>query len=206
MASEVGSKGPEVESKVPDPGWGKALRPAILGTLIPVVDIKYFVPRSERAKLPTVIEARASWIRFVMAQSVFVVIAVLVVARSPRPKSSPFMYAAITVFGIALGAAISIAFRKPRIPRSGSLGPAYWARLIMRSAGAMVPVLLGFLGTFASGHLWLVISGWIVTLVMLAMAAPTRRNIDRDQQYLNEKGCQRSLWSDLLEPRKPFGS
>lgn len=206
MASEVGSKGPEEGSEPLDPGWGKAVRPAILGTLIPVVDIKYFVPRAERDKLPTVTEARASWIRFAMAQSMLVVIVILVVAQSPRPKSPPFMYAAITVFGIALGAAIGIAFRKPRIPRSGSLGPAYWARLLMRSAGAMVPVLLGYLSTFASGHLWLVISGWIVTLVMLALIAPTRRNIDRDQQYLNEKGCQQSLWSDLLEPRKPFGS
>lgn len=206
MASGLGGAGPVSESDALDPGWRKALRPAILGTLIPVVDLKYFVPRAERDKLPTVTEARASWIRFVIAQSALVVIVILVVAKSTRPKSPPFMYAAITAFGVALGAAINIAFRKPRIPSSGSLGPAYWARLLMRSAGAAVPVLLGFLSTFASGHLWLVISGWIVTLVMLAMVAPTRRNIDRDQQYLNEKGCQRSLWSDLLEPRKPFGS
>ena len=79
----------------------------------------------------------------------------------------------------------------------GSLLESYRSRIFLRIAFAEVPALLAFFFAFAFGPGWLYYVGMVISLVLLARAAPTQRALQADQRDLDATGCGRSL-PDLL--------
>ncbi|MGK2929128.1 MAG: hypothetical protein ACSLFO_06065 [Acidimicrobiales bacterium] len=73
----------------------------------------------------------------------------------------------------------------------------YRTRFFLRIAYADAAALIGFVGFFLSGDWWLYPLGAFFSLIGFIQLAPTRRNLERDQEELNSSGCGLSLVNAL---------
>jgi hypothetical protein len=77
----------------------------------------------------------------------------------------------------------------------------YRTRFFLRVAVAEAPALVGFVGSFLSGEAWMYPLGALFAAVGFVRLAPTRRNLERDQEELNQRGCGLSLTNLLITAR-----
>jgi hypothetical protein len=70
---------------------------------------------------------------------------------------------------------------------------AYRARFFVRIAVSEAAALFGFVATFLVNSAWVYFIPMLVAYAGFAHAAPTRRNLQRDQADLDRQGCNKSL-------------
>jgi hypothetical protein len=109
------------------------------------------------------------------------------------------------VVGVGLVAlAIGVAVDRPLDCSSEvSLLVSYRSRLFVRIAFGEVGALVGFVGVVFTGELVVYVAGAAVTALGFTRAAPSARNLARDQEQLSLAGCPYSLTASLREPRPP---
>jgi hypothetical protein len=74
-----------------------------------------------------------------------------------------------------------------------SLTASYRTRFFLRIASAEAVALVGFVAVVVTGAAWLYLVGIAFTALGFLRLAPSPRNLERDQDTLNERGCGRSL-------------
>ncbi len=74
---------------------------------------------------------------------------------------------------------------------------SFRTRLFVRASFGNLPVLAGLVVTSFGGPIWLLAVGVLVSLGALVIDAPTRSNLEREDQALRADGCDRSLVAAL---------
>jgi hypothetical protein len=183
-----------------DPGWFSAR--GVLWALFPMLGMR----RAQRAGDANALQLlRQLFISFVMA---LLLIGVVVASTAsdtshdPGGPSSSVLAAAVVGYGMVSLIAPRLLERPLDCASDASLVSGYRTRFFVRIAFAEAAALIGFVGAFLSGEAWMYALGAAFTALGFARLAPSRRNLERDQEALNLQGCGRSL-SRLLVTTKP---
>jgi hypothetical protein len=137
---------------------------------------------------------------FVMSYVLFGVVVVLVAGGESaeadrRPASA--VAAGVVAVGVLSLVAPRLIERPLNCSDESALVSSYRTRLFVRMAFAGAAALAGFAGSFVSGEAWMYALGAAFAAVGYIRLAPSRRNLERDQEDLNQRGCVLSL-TDLL--------
>jgi hypothetical protein len=181
----------------PDPGW-----PAFGPALFPG-GLQWYLKRHGDDDQRRVL--RALWLSYVEADVLFAVIAVAITAgRSSAGTLGPLLLAATAL--VAVGMRLVGLTRRPLDCASdATLLTSYRSRFFLRTAFAESVVLIGFATTMRGDGAWLVVVGAVVALALMAVDAPTRANLERDDAALRRGGCGRSLVVALSGGNGPPG-
>jgi hypothetical protein len=87
----------------------------------------------------------------------------------------------------------------PSVDRA-SLLRSYGARFFVLMGVAQAPALAGVVVSFISGSLWTPVIGIAISMIGLFLIAPSRRNIEFEQQKLDAEGSSLSLGQILTQP------
>jgi cbb3-type cytochrome oxidase subunit 3 len=136
-----------------------------------------------------------------------VLIGVVVIALTGNGTAEPDRLAASVVAAGVVAYGVLSLFAPRLIERpldcsdESALVTGYRTRLFLRIAFAHAAALVGFVGFFLSGEAWMYPLGAIFALVGYVSLAPSRRNLERDQEELNQQGCGLSLTGVLVTRR-----
>jgi hypothetical protein len=143
---------------------------------------------------------RQVFVSFVMAL-VLIGVVTAVIASGPSESDGPsasVVAAAVAALGV-ISLIVPRLFERPLdCTTDAALVTGYRTRFFLRIAIAEAAALLGFVGALVAGEAWIYALGAAFTAVGFARLAPSRRNLDREQEALNLQGCGRSLLSLLL--------
>lgn len=176
-----------------DPGWGIDAR-TIVGMLVPGFGV-----RRAAGATNVLVAVRRLFVSFAVAL-VMVGIVGIIVSTGAEEDVDPAL-AAVGAF--ALGTAGVAASR--RMARNlpcedvGQLIGGYRTRFFLRIAFADGALLLGFVGGLFSGSAWPVAAGAIPAAIGFVLLAPSRANLQREDEALRLRGCPHSLYGSLLD-------
>ena len=126
------------------------------------------------------------------------VVAFLAAGSSQRnAMSAPAVAVAVAVFGVASLFVPRILERPLDCSTPAALVTSYRTRFFLRLAFADSAALVGFVGFLLTDEWWLYPLGGCFSLLGFMGLAPTRRNLERDQEALNLSGCGHALTSAL---------
>jgi len=116
----------------------------------------------------------------------------------------PWVPWAVVVIGIASLAWVARIRRRP-LPTTSpeALARHYRALFFIGVSAAADAALLGFVGVFLGGSLWIYLIGLAFGLVGLWMIAPTRSDIERRQREITAAGSPLSLLDALISVPRP---
>jgi F0F1-type ATP synthase membrane subunit c/vacuolar-type H+-ATPase subunit K len=173
-----------------DPGWfsGKT----ILWALVPGIGLRRAQADGTASVLFTL---RAVFTSFVMALVMFGVVLAFIGSADAEPSgpSTSVVAAAVVGYGLVSLVVPRLVERPLSCASEADLVTGYRTRFFLRVAFAEAAALLGFVGVFVSGELWMYPLGAAFTAVGFVRLAPTRRNLEREQEALNLAGCGLSL-------------
>lgn len=179
-----------------DPGWpiGKEL----LFALIPGGG---FFARRRAAKIPNgLIALRQVFMSFCIALVLFGVVLVFLWPSQSKEAPSPGLALGLIAVGLLSGVAGRVAETRLDCADDLQLAVSYRTRFFLRIAFSESAALFGFVGFFIASVWWVYPFGAAIAFVRFARAAPTRSNLRRDQERLNDRGCFRSLVTALAAP------
>jgi hypothetical protein len=185
---------PTFPDQADDPSW---LSPrALLWALVPPLAVR----RAQRAgDLNTLQMLRLFFTSFALS---IVLIGVAVLLIADDEKAEPRLDVSLVAAGVVAYGLLSLVV--PRLierplPCSDetALVVGYRTRLFLRIAFANAAALIGFVGFSLSEEAWMYPLGALFTVMGYARLAPSRRNLENDQQELSQRGCSLSLASAL---------
>lgn len=191
----------EPTALIEDPGW----RPALLA-LVPIFGVRAGMQRARNHPARGLVIVRQLFLSFALAIGLF---AFVLVEIGLRPQDGSFSVS--TVIGIvAVVAAVALVLG-PIVERQldcsdvGKLVESWRTRFFIRIALGEAPALVGFAGAFLSGRTVPYFVGAAAAVLMFTRAAPSVRNLARDQADLDDRGCGMSLATALgsWQPRRP---
>lgn len=180
-----------------DPGWR--------GALIGLVGLPFLMMSMRRE--PTgpdgLVGLRGVLCSFISALLLFLVVLLFVMSGAEQTGDAP-LWAGITV---AVGVFGQVAGRVLERPLVGTTAPevasSYRQRFFLRLAFAETPALIGFVGVFISGAIWVYVVGLACAAVGFARLAPTRRHLEHDAEQLRADGSPVDLLAALRAPTSP---
>lgn len=180
-----------------DPGWGFSPR-----TFFRVITPgrMQMVAKQQPSSL---LQLRQIFMSFIL---VLVFIAALVVLIIPgawsnlEPRAQWLWLAATVVVSIVNFVAIMRFHAQLNCADDGALASSYQSRMFLRIALGQAAVLVGFVGSATSGVWWIFFVGAALSVPGFLWAAPSARNISRDQAQLGKGGCTRSIVAVLAGP------
>ena len=178
------------EDRSHDPGWSLGWRLLIL--FVPGV-LQYRVRHSAGDGL---VLLRDVFVSFVGSLVLFGVILTFVVGGREYGSPRPWVVA-ILVIGVICTIVPRVVERPLDCSSDLKLAGSYRTRFFTRMAFAEIPAMFAFVVAFTNGPAWIYYLGAVITLVRMAMAAPTPTAIRRDQDELDVQGCGRSLVAAL---------
>lgn len=103
--------------------------------------------------------------------------------------------AALAVGAVGVGALVALRLFVPALDCSSdpALASSYRTRFFLRIAFSEAAALVGFAAFVVAGSPWLYLLGAAFAAVGYTVAAPSRRNLERDEEQLRAAGCGRSL-------------
>jgi hypothetical protein len=102
---------------------------------------------------------------------------------------------------ISLGATARILGRQLDTSSGKALAGSYRVRMFIGIGSSEVAVLVAIITTFLfQDSLWLIVLGAALSLVGFWLAAPSKRNLARDQERLREQGSPLDLVTALNTP------
>jgi hypothetical protein len=111
---------------------------------------------------------------------------------------------AVVVIGIASLAWVARIRRRPLATTSPEALARHYRALFFIGVGAAADAsLLGFVGVFLGGSLWIYLVGLAFGLVGLWMIAPTRSDIERREREITAAGSPLSLRDALISVPRP---
>jgi hypothetical protein len=185
-----------------DPGWGGFL-PGLLA-LVPG-GLQYLQRRSGPSGRNPLVMLCGMFTAFAFA---LVMVGVVVVLVAGDLSDDPLPAAAVAVGVAAVGAFSLVAARFVDRPLDCSsdlaLVGTYRTRFFLRLMFADTAALIGFVGVIMCDEAWIYAVGLPFAAVGFLRAAPSRGNIERDQEVFTSAGCGRSLSAALQNP-EPAG-
>lgn len=180
-----------------DPGW----RPALL-SVVPGVGAR----AAQSHPTSELLVVRMLFLAFAAAIGLFGFVLTQLGLSSTTASLSPgkamTIVGAVGIGALVLGPSIE---RPLDCASAGRLVETWRTRFFVRLAIGETPALVGFAAAFISGRVSAYFVGASATAVMFVRAAPSARNIARDQQELYIRGCQQSLYTALAtsQPVRP---
>lgn len=178
---------------VEDPGW----RPALIA-LVPIVGVRIAASRRRNHPASGLVEARQLFLAFALA---IVMIGFVLTLLDLLPADAPMSSGTVMVLVGALAFVALVLGPIVERPLDGSslgrLEETWRTRFFVRIAFGEAPALAGFAGALLAGSTSPYILSAAATAVMFARAAPSARNIAKDQEGLNDRGCSLSLLTVL---------
>ncbi len=167
--------------------WG--VRDALLGAVIP---LPLLVARSAGRTDPLTVLRRifASFCQMIVFMGIVVVVLWTTDALPDPPLDQPFVAAAILAVAASLFLVLAQVIPPPLdCTTPGALITTYRLRFFVRVALTETPVLFGFVAFMLTNRPDLYLLGAAATIIGFALAAPTTRNLERDQDELSTRGC-----------------
>jgi F0F1-type ATP synthase membrane subunit c/vacuolar-type H+-ATPase subunit K len=189
-----------------DPGWSLSWRSA-LWLLVPRVGIRR-MSEGRSGEADGLVLMRQVFLTFCVAIVLIgVVVAFLYSGSEPLPDPSPGPAVGLLVVA-AVGVLTARFVEKPlQCEDDVRLAASYRTRFFLRIAFSEAAALLGFVGFFLTYAWWPYPVGGAIAAVGFTRAAPSRRNLARDQDELMYRQCGRSLVSALrFAPPPPSGT
>jgi hypothetical protein len=167
--------------------------------LAPVGLLSVFAPRVVRRR-DTLTVLRAVFVWWVVAPFLFLF--GLVQINPERSGQAPvwmtILFAVYSIYGLA---SFVWARKRPLVPDTPELAAAlYRAKFFLRLGLALAPSGMGFALMFLAGRLLFSLAGVAISLLALALSAPTQGDIERHQRQINAEGSSVSLLQALLSP------
>lgn len=175
-----------------DPGWRLDWR-----LLVPWLNLRYV----RAASADPLVGLRSMFIAFVVGFALF---GVVIGYATPFAEGASAGYWVLAAAAVALGVLVV----EPRLepPLSCESEPAlsvsYRRRFFLRISTAQAPVLIGFVGAFVDRSGWIYYACLVASVPALLRAAPTRSALQREQDELTARGCERSLVAALRRPQQ----
>ncbi|HJR25678.1 MAG TPA: hypothetical protein VJ804_09405 [Acidimicrobiales bacterium] len=167
-----------------DPGWG-------LGALL--------------AGESALLTMRQVWLAFCNALVVFFIVLSVMELESDDPPFSPEAGAiGLLALGFVLVFVSWQLLRDLPCANIGALLGGYRNRFFVRLAFAEISALLGFAAALVTGSLLPYLGGVVPTIVGFARVAPTRANLQAEDEALRDRSCPHSLSALLRDAR--FGT
>lgn len=137
---------------------------------------------------------RQVFLTFCVALVLFGVVLAFIYSDS-EPLSDPSTEGAAALLALAaVGMLIEPRLEKPlQCDDDSALVASYRARFFLRIAFSEAAALWGFVGFFLTYAWWPYPMGAAMTAIGFLRAAPSRRNLARDQDELMQRQCGRSL-------------
>ena len=183
-----------------DPGWGSPWKMLLM--LLP--GGARLAARSATDGLQLL---RMLFVSFSSAIVLFAVVLLLMGGGRVEDGPSPGPWGlGLAAYGMAALAATRLIERPLVCDSDMALANSYRTRFFLRLAFSESVALFGFVLTLVMGPVWLYFLGAAFTAVGFARLAPTRANLERDQETLQAAGCGRSLVDALRgNPPQPGG-
>jgi F0F1-type ATP synthase membrane subunit c/vacuolar-type H+-ATPase subunit K len=177
-----------------DPGWGPSIKHAFLAT-VPFWG-RVIVRRRGRGE-PGLIAMRTMYLGLVLALPLWVV-AFSFLAPWDGSDEGVAPYIVVVAGAAALGLTVGVRQRSLSASSPRALAGRYRSRMFIGIGIAETTALISIVTTFViQNSLWLIVLGVAFSLTGLWVAAPSRRNLDRDQDRLREQGSPISLVAAL---------
>jgi hypothetical protein len=181
-----------------DPGWG-GIGSILLGMLMPGLLI-----RRAGSQANLLVTLRSAFLSFCAALVMFGVVLAFIVEDVADPWAEPEVVAAgVAALGFALVLASWRIARLTCQADAGAMVAAYRTRFFLRIAFAESAALVGFVQVFLVGSLLPYLAGLVPAAVGFARLAPTRGNLERDDDDLRTEGCPHSIHDLLCEAESP---
>lgn len=191
--SDVVGATPEPLRPVEDPGW----RPAIMA-LVPIVGARVAASRSRRHPARSLVMVRQVFLLYALAIALFgFVLLQLGLSSADASMSGGTVMVgtgAVALVALMLGPIVERPLDGSSV---GRLAESWRNRFFVRVAIGEAPALAGFVAAFRAGSVFPYVLGGTATAVMFVRAAPSGRNIAKDQEGLTERGCSLSLLAVL---------
>ena len=175
-----------------DPGWHISWSSA-LWLLVPGVGIRR-LGSSRHGAADGLVLLRQVFLSFCLAIVLFGVVLAFQYADA-QPMSDPSTGIAAGLLVVAASGILIEPLVERPLPCTDDRGLAgsYRARFFLRMAFAESAALFGFVGFFLTYAWWPYPIGAMMAALGFARAAPSRRNLERDQDDLVDRQCARSL-------------
>lgn len=196
--SEAETGSPQSLGSVDDPGW----RPALI-SLVPIVGVRFAARRRRKHPASGLILVRQLFLSFAVAIAMFGFV-LTQLGLTPGDASMSSGTVVVLVGVVALVAlVIGLIVEQPLDGSSaGRLAETWRTRFFIRIALGEAPALAGFVGAILAGSVSPYVLGAFATAVIFGRAAPSARNIAKDQERLNDRGAALSL-SNILATWSP---
>ena len=164
--------------------------------------------RAERFRGDGLIMLRQVILSFCGSLVLFGVVLLSMYPSSVPPREPPNTF----IIGLLTVGALNVIVVGRRIERpldctdDGKLASTYRTRFFLRIAFAQAAAMFGFVGFFATYAWWPYPVGLAICAIGFVRAAPTRRNLERDQERLAEASCFRPLVRALRSAMPPLGT
>ncbi|HEX2030217.1 MAG TPA: hypothetical protein VHL78_02285 [Actinomycetota bacterium] len=172
-----------------DPGWGAAFK-----VLIPFAVFSKKVRTSARRS--ALIALRLLYMAFVTALVLYVHVLTFIVPGVAVEGMFVLWVANLSVIMLVLD--LWLAARPLDITSERALVDSYRTNFFFKLAASEVPALAGFALAFVGDSLAPYLVGMVAGLLGLAIAAPTRANIERRQREISARGSTLSLGRALV--------
>lgn len=186
-----------------DPGWRGAWKALGYGPLMGVAP--QLVGRGTADPL---LVMRRVFLSFPLMLVGFAVVLVFIHPDGSETGDGAVMWAAVVVVVGFVSLLLARLLSRPLDPSSdAALASSFRTRMFLRIAFAETPALLGFVVTFIEpGALWVYGLGCLFSAAGFVYAAPTRRQLEQEQERLTDAGSPRSLVYALRSQTPPPAS
>jgi F0F1-type ATP synthase membrane subunit c/vacuolar-type H+-ATPase subunit K len=182
-----------------DPGWRGAWKALGYGPLMGVAP--QLVGRGAADPL---LVTRRVFLSFPLMLVAFGVVLVFIYPMGGEAEDgdgAAMWAAAVVVVGLGSMVLARVLSRPLDTSSDAALASSYRTRMFLRIAFAETPALLGFVVTFIEpGALWVYGLGCVFAAPGFVYAAPTRRQLEQEQERLMDAGSPRSLVFALRSP------
>lgn len=184
MSVSPDSSRPE-QAPATDPGWRPVLR-RIPWILVPQVAIAR--SRREHGATGGLVLLRMIWCSFVFSTVGMGVVVIFATDHALSTGAAWFVVLAAHA-GLIYGVGLRLVASPPIVgPTSADAAVQWRIRMFLRIAFASTLPLVGFVGTFVTGPWWIYYVGAGLAAPGFVRAAPSRRNLARDQRQLDRDG------------------
>ena len=187
-----------------DPGWGGAIRRAPI-MLIPFAG--FFLLQGRRDRGPDgLTRLRAVFLGYLGVLVFFLAFIWLVVAGEDPKRTPAWLPVGLAGYG-AFCLLMTRWARNRRLDTSspGALAGSYRSSFFVGAAFALAIWFAGFVGAYLIVSPWPYLVGMTISVIVLALIAPTRADIERRQHQIAAAGSSLSLGEALVGHPSPAG-
>jgi F0F1-type ATP synthase membrane subunit c/vacuolar-type H+-ATPase subunit K len=193
------------ETPSDDPGWSDAWR-LLPWLLVPGLAIRRIYRKGD-GKYDGLVILRQLFVVFAVAMILVGAVVIVLVAFTRQPRNHPLPNGAVAV-GVALvgGASVSASRLVARLlvcTDASALAGSYRTRFFLQIAFSEAAALVGFVGFMITWTGWVYPVGLAISIVGLALMAPTKGHLAGDQERLRACGCFTPLLQSLRSNMPP---